>query len=234
MTSTPSARRRLAGLLVPVAVFAVLLANALTDGYFRDEFYYLACARRLAWGYVDHPPLSVALLAVITAIFADSLIVLRVTAAAAGAASVWLTGRLARRLGGGRTAETIAMLSAAVSPMLLGTATFYSMNVLEILIWTLAAYLFLNVLEQPSTGRWAHLGVLLGLGLLNKISVLWLGAGLAIGLLVWRRVVLATRGPWIAAALAALCLIPHVAWQIANGWPTIEFIRNASGQKMQE
>jgi hypothetical protein len=234
MTSTPSARRQLAALLVPVAVFAVLLANALTDGYFRDEFYYLACARRLAWGYVDHPPLSVALLAVTTAIFGDSLLVLRVTAAAAGAASVWLTGRLARRLGGGRTAETIAMLSAAVSPLLLGTATFYSMNVLEILIWTLAVYLFLAVLEQPSTGRWARLGVLLGLGLLNKISVLWLGAGLAIGLLVWRRAVLATRGPWIAAALAALCLIPHVAWQIASGWPTIEFIRNASGQKMQE
>src|SRR5215211_7517805 len=96
--------------VIPLSVFTVLLANALTDGYFRDEFYYLACARRLAWGYVDHPPLSVALLAVTTAIFGDSLLVLRVTAAAAGAASVWLTGRLARRLGGGRTAETIAML----------------------------------------------------------------------------------------------------------------------------
>jgi hypothetical protein len=31
-------------------------------GYFIDELYYLACARRLAWGYVDHPPLSIALL----------------------------------------------------------------------------------------------------------------------------------------------------------------------------
>ena len=50
MTRTSSAARLVAGLLVPAAVFAVLLANALTDGYFRDEFYYLACARRLAWG----------------------------------------------------------------------------------------------------------------------------------------------------------------------------------------
>ena len=31
------------------------------DGYFRDELYYLACTRRMAWGYVDHPPLCVAL-----------------------------------------------------------------------------------------------------------------------------------------------------------------------------
>ena len=31
-------------------------------GYFLDEFYYLACARHLAWGYPDHPALYPALL----------------------------------------------------------------------------------------------------------------------------------------------------------------------------
>ena len=39
---------------------AVLLFHlAFLPGYgiFRDELYYLACARRLDWGYVDHPPL---------------------------------------------------------------------------------------------------------------------------------------------------------------------------------
>ena len=27
--------------------------------------------------------------------------------------------------------------------------------------------------------------------------------------------------------------LPHVIWQIAHGWPTLEFIRNASSDKMQ-
>ena len=31
-------------------------------GWFRDEFYYVVCADRLAWGYVDHPPFSIAVL----------------------------------------------------------------------------------------------------------------------------------------------------------------------------
>ena len=31
-----------------------------------------------------------------------------------------------------------------------------------------------------------------------------------------------------------LIVLPHVLWQIANGWPTLEFIRNASADKMQE
>jgi hypothetical protein len=37
--------------LVPVAVFAILVLTALVDHYFRDEFYYLACSHRLAWGF---------------------------------------------------------------------------------------------------------------------------------------------------------------------------------------
>src|SRR6516162_1446210 len=35
------------------------LVTAARYGIFRDEMYYLACAQRLAWGYVDHPPLTV-------------------------------------------------------------------------------------------------------------------------------------------------------------------------------
>src|SRR4051812_11172254 len=49
-------------LIVPCTVFAVLVGASFADGFFRDEFYYLACTRHLAWGYVDHPPFSVLLL----------------------------------------------------------------------------------------------------------------------------------------------------------------------------
>src|SRR5215204_2582076 len=220
--------------IIPALVFAVLMANAVTDAYFRDEFYYLACARHLAWGYVDHPPFSVALLALVTTAFGDSLLVLRALAAVTGAGSVWLTGRLARRLGGGETAEAVAMVAAAIAPVLIGTATFYSMNVLEILLWTATAYVLVDALDRPSTGGWVTLGILLGVGLLNKLSVLWLGAGIAAGLLLCHRSMLRTRGPWVAAAAAGVFVLPHVLWQIAYGWPTLEFIRNASADKMQE
>jgi hypothetical protein len=77
--------------------------------------------------------------------------------------------------------------------------------------------------------------VALGLGLLNKISILWLGFGLAAGLLLTpgRRRLL-TSGPWLAAAVAGLLFVPHVAWQAAHGWPTLEFMRNATQQKMTQ
>jgi len=68
---------RLAFILIPGAVFLVLLATAFTGDYFRDEFYYLACRKRMAWGYVDQPPLSIAVHWIVTRVFGDSLVVLR-------------------------------------------------------------------------------------------------------------------------------------------------------------
>src|SRR5205823_11695304 len=44
--------------IVAAVVVAFHLATATIYGYHRDEFYYLASGRRLAWGYVDHPPLT--------------------------------------------------------------------------------------------------------------------------------------------------------------------------------
>lgn len=218
----------------PLAVFAVLAANAGFDHYFRDEFYYLACTQRLAWGYVDHPPLSIAILWLVRHIAGDSLVALRIPAAAAGAASVLLTGSIATRLGAANYGQLLAMTAAAIAPMLLGAATFYSMNVFDVLLWTLIARLLLDVIDAPTDRRWIGLGIVIGLGLLNKISVLWLGGGIAAGLMLTpARRLLLTRGSWIAAAIAAAIFLPHVVWQIVHGWPTLEFIRNASGEKMQ-
>lgn len=45
--------------IVLYLAFAKLLLHLLTAaryGIFRDEMYYVACSKHLAWGYVDHPP----------------------------------------------------------------------------------------------------------------------------------------------------------------------------------
>jgi len=220
-------------LAVPAIVVAVLAAAASVDHYFRDEFYYLACSRRLAWGYVDQPPLSIAVLWIVRHAAGESLIVLRLAAALTLGASVWLTGSLARRLGASGFGAVVAMVTVAIAPQFLGIASFYSMNVFDVLLWTAALRVFVDAAESGATTSWLCLGVLLGLGLLNKVSVLWLGAGLGAALLLTpSRRALLTRGPSVAAGVAAVFFVPHILWQIAHGWPTLEFIRNASSEKM--
>jgi len=77
------------------------LATGGRYGIFRDELYYWDCANHLAWGYVDHPPLSIALLAGWKSVFGDSLLSLRILPALAGGALILLVARLAARMGGG-------------------------------------------------------------------------------------------------------------------------------------
>ena len=43
----------------------------------------------------------------------------------------------------------------------------------------------------------------------------------------------ATRWPWIGAAVAAAIMSPNVIWQATNGWPSLEFYRNAALNKNQ-
>jgi hypothetical protein len=205
-------------------------------GTFRDELYYLSCASRPAAGYVDQPAFSILFLGAWRAVFGDSAAALMVPPALCGAAVVVLTGLLARRFGGGPAGQGFASVAAALAPIWVGMTGYFSMNSFDILFWTLAASLLAQLLDrEPGPGAerlWLLLGIVLGFGLLNKISVLWLGAGIFAGLLATpARRWLGTRGPWVAAAVAALGLLPYVLWNASHGWPTLEFMRRATAEK---
>jgi len=201
-------------------------------GYFRDELYYIACSKRLGAGYVDQPPFSIWLLALVRLLVGDSVFAIRLVPAILSALSVGVTCLLVRKMHGGRVALILAALAFIASGQLLGFHAYYSMNSLDIFFWLVAAYLLLRVVEQPTTGRWLVLGLVLGLGLLNKTSVLWLGAGVAACLLLTGlRAQLKTPGPWLAGATAVILFSPFVLWNLANGLPHLEFMRNATAGK---
>ena len=116
-------------------------------GYFRDEFYYIACGRHLAWGYVDHGPIVALQARLAETLFGHSLAGLRLPAALAGATRVALTGLLAYTLGGRRSAQSLAMLGVLVAPQYLGIDSFLSMNSFESPLW-MTCLLALLVLER--------------------------------------------------------------------------------------
>ena len=226
------------GLIGGAALVQVALHGASIGRYgiFRDELYYLACASHPSFGYVDQPALSILFLAAWRALFGDSAASLIVPPALCGAAVVVVVGLLARRFGGGPAAQGLSAAAAAVAPIWVGMTGYYSMNAFEILLRTLAATILARILggeQGHAPGRlWLLLGVVLGLGLLNKISVLWLGFGIFAGLVLTpARRWLATLGPWLASGLAFLGLLPYLVWNALHRWPTLEFMRHASAEK---
>ncbi|MCC7140791.1 MAG: glycosyltransferase family 39 protein [Candidatus Eisenbacteria bacterium] len=223
------------GWLTVLALISLLLHlfAAPHYGYFRDELYYLACADHLEVGYVDHPPLSIFLLSVWRSVFGDSLFALRSLPALAGAGLVFLVGRLTRDLGGGRFAQLLAAAAVVASPVFLALTRFYSMNAFELVLWTVCAIAALRAIDRRDLNSWLVLGLVFGATLLNKLSGAWVIGGIFVGLaLTDSRRWLRRPEPWIALVTGLLIFLPHLFWQIAHEWPTIEFIRNATQQKM--
>ena len=173
-------------------------------GMFRDEYYYLACANRLASGYVDHPPLSIWILGFWKMLFGDSMLVIRLVPAIISSLSIFIMGAFTQKLGGGKSAIVIAMISFMLTPIFLGMNTIYSMNTFDFFFWILSAYLFLKIIQTENKKHWILLGIVLGLGLLNKTSVFWLGAGILVGTIFTPlRKDLKTKYPYIAFIIAS-------------------------------
>ena len=206
-----------------------LVVNAVAAyGLFRDELYYVACANHLAFGYVDHPPLSILILSAQILVSGDSLFAIRFLPALAGALTVFGSGFIARELGGGRFAQILSAVSVLLVPAFLVINGFYSMNAYDLLLWTLVIYLLLRLMQSEREGLWLVFGTAIGLGIQNKLTMLFLGVGLVAGLLLSaHRRVFRERNAWFAALIAALIAAPYVIWQAVHGWPTLEFMANA-------
>ncbi len=222
------------GFWVAVGVLAVQLPAVISGGFgmFRDEFYYIACSDRLAWGYVDHPPLSIFILRLLRLAFGESLFVLRLVPALVAATLAWLSGRLAKEMGGSAFAQFLAALACGVAPVYLAQGSFYSMNIFEPLCWMVCAWLLLRMIDGIRPRLWVPFGVVAGLGLMNKHSMLFFGAALVVGLLLTKeRRLLAGKWPWTGGAIALLFLLPNLVWLARHDWATWEFMRNAQAWK---
>jgi len=117
-------------------------------------------------------------------------------------------------------------------PVYLAMGGYYSMNPIDQTLWALAALLLLRIVNHEDPRLWLGFGAVLGLGLLNKLSVMWLGCGVLVGMLLTpQRRWLATPWPWFAGVLALAILTPYLVWQAQHGWPVVEFTRNAALDK---
>ena len=215
-----------------IVFFSVLtlLVHLLTNGrygYFRDELYYIACARHLDLGYVDQPPLSILLLRLSQLLLGDSLFAIRLLPALAGAAIVALTGIIAREIGGRAWAIALACAGSLCALFNLAVGNFFSMNAFEPLFWMGAIYLLVRIINGGSPTLWLWFGVLLGIGIENKHSTIFFGFGIFVALLLTpERRHFTEKFIWLGGVIAFAIALPNILWQALHHWPTYELLSN--------
>jgi hypothetical protein len=207
---------------VVAAVAAVVhLAVATRYGWHRDEFYYVVAGRHLAWGYVDQPPLT-PLLARLAADLPGGVLPLRVLAVAAQIACMVLAAKLAAEFGGRRRAQILTAAAVAACPLFVGSAFLFGTTVVDQVLWVALFVLVARALRLGTTRSWLAVGLTAGVGLENKDTVAVLLLGVAAALVLLRRDVLRTPGPWLAGVVAVALGLPNVIWNAMHGWPQLQ------------
>lgn len=206
---------------------AVLVALAGRYGFHRDELYFLACGRRLAWGYPDQPPLTPALARLADLVAPGSLVALRLPAVLAAAAVTLLAGLLAREFGGGRTAQLLTALTVGSAPFVLVSGHGLFTSTPDVAFGVAIVWLAVRALRTGWQPLWAVAGVVTGIALLNKQLPAFLVAALLAGALLTpaARPVLRSRWLWAGALSATVLWAPVLLWQARHGWPQLELAR---------
>lgn len=212
----------LRGVALVVAVQAVvLIATAGRYGPHRDELYFASAGDRLAWGYPDQPSLTPLLAHISQLVAPGNLVVARLWSVLAVAVVVALAAEFARLLGGSAPGQVLAAGTVAGSAIVLGLGHLLSTATFDLLAWTAILVLVARSLVDDRPRLWLYAGLVAGVGLENKHSVVFCLLGVLVGVAVVRetRPVLRTRWPWLGGLLALLMWLPNLIWQGANDWP---------------
>ncbi|MGI0091338.1 MAG: glycosyltransferase family 39 protein [Nitrososphaerales archaeon] len=230
-----SFRRRLSSdvaILIYIAAvdFAFHMAFAGSYGYFRDELYYIVSGQHLSFGYVDFPPMIAVLAAVMYAIAGDSLVSIHVIPALVGGSLVFTSGMIARELGGKRKSQVMTAVATLFTLVFIATTSQFTMDIIDALWWSLAAYILVRLIRQNNPKLWIPFGLVAGLGVFTKLTMLFFLFAIMIGLLFTpARSHFRTKYFWLGSLITLAFLLPFISWNALNDWATVQFYLNYGG-----
>ena len=196
----------------------LLLAGYGTYELHRDEYLYLDYGHHLAWGYIEVPPLT-ALQSWLTLALGGGFFWVKCWPLLWGSLTIYVVVRLAQRLGGGPWAQALAgvcYLTTAYGRLNL----LFQPNAFEVFAFTLGLYLLVRRAQPDGQPRHLYwLGLVLGLGVLNKYTTFFFGAAVLVALLLTAPREFGRRPIWLAGGLALLVAAPTLLWQLLHGLP---------------
>ena len=193
-------------------------------GYFRDELYVLAMSQHPAFGYVDVPPLVPWITLLPRLLTSNALWAIHVISALVCAGTIILTGLMARLLGGTGWVQGLAALASATALILMADGSLYTYDVFDTFWWALCATILIILLRDERPRSFLAFGLVAGLGLLTKETILFWGFALIVGLgLSTQRRLLFTRWTLFGGLIAFALVLPFLIWNAFNGWASVQY-----------
>ena len=147
-------------------------------GYFRDELYYAACGQHLAWGYVDHAPLIAVVARLSRCCLGTPCTRCDFSPRCPPAQKYSLPGGSCANSAGAVTRRFLPATAMLLCPIYLTMDNFLSMNAFEPVFWMLCVAISLRIIRTGNDRLWLLFGLVAGIGILNKHSMLIFRAGI--------------------------------------------------------
>jgi hypothetical protein len=220
--------------LAVVKLSLQLLGNR-NYGFHRDELLHLSVSEQLDWGYMEFPPLIAWVGRLSYWLFDYSLMGTRLFPTLAGVLLLFLCGFMARAFSKQRYAVLLSGLCFLAFLPFYRNHTLFQPVAFDQLFWGMGFYLMVLFLKTENKKHLLLTGLVLGLGLLTKYTILVWALGVFMGLL-FHKSGKHFKNPWLYAAglLAALLFLPNILWQLEHNWPALRHLEALKAAQLDE
>ncbi len=204
-------------------------------GFHRDELLHLSVGEHLDWGFFEFPPFIGFIGWLSGLLFEHSLWGVRLFPTIAGCLILLLTFLIVIELGGKKRALILAGVFVLAFVPFYRNHTLFQPVAFDQLFWIAGFYALIKYHTYSNPKFLILLGVISGLGLMNKYTMLIWGAGVAIGLIFYTKEKI-YRNKWlyISGIIAFLIFLPNIIWQFANDLPLLDHMKELNDSQLDE
>lgn len=195
-------------------------------GFHRDELLHLSVSEHLDWGFMEFPPLIGVFGKVSYWLFDHSLLGVRLFPTLAGVAILIFCSLIAKELGEKSKAVLLSGICILAFMPFYRNHTLFQPVAFDQLFWTLGFYIFIKFINTENKKFLILLGTTLGLGLMNKYTILIWAFGLFIGMLFYKKGnIFKNKWLFISSLISLLIFLPNIIWQIQNEFPLLKHLQ---------
>ncbi|MCJ8165542.1 glycosyltransferase family 39 protein [Pontibacter sp. E15-1] len=216
------------------SLYFILKAGFMLSGYnlFSEEAQYWLWSKRLDWAYYSKPPLIAWVNFGTTSLLGDQEWVIRATALALGAATLFVFYKVSMQLFANKQLAHLATMLLSVMPFFVLASTFFTTDSLVLLFWVSTFYFFLKALQHNSPWFWVATGISFGLGCLSKQAMLFFVVPLLLPLF-WHNGKRYLKGQAIVLVLVLVFHLPLLWWNYQHDWIMVRHLMNLAGAEQQ-
>lgn len=216
--------------IVTKIVFQYAVVNPVYELH-RDEYLHLDMANHPAFGYLSVPPFT-AFTSILISWLGNGYFWVRFFPLLYGVLTMVLVWKMVEFLGGGLYAQALSatmFICSAMSRLNL----LYQPNSFDVLAWTAMFWLLMQYIRTQQ-GKWLlWMGVVTGIGILNKYNIVFLAAGMVIALLLSsHREIFKEKKLYLGGLIALLLISPNLIWQVQQGFPVLHHMKELAATQL--